>query len=250
MLDIRNLSKRYAHADAPVDALVDVSISVEAGEFVCVQGPSGCGKSTLLLAGGGLLAGDAGQVLIDGQDPYALAPDERAALRASRVGFVFQQFHLVPYLSVLDNVLSPSLALAENKGTVVHEPKAHPQGSSKIGDRHLRGCAVSESVPIFERARMLIDYFGLAERAAHKPSELSTGERQRTALARALLNEPGLILADEPTGNLDADSARAVLEYLAEFARHGGAVLLVTHDDRAAAYAQRTVKMRAGRLVT
>ena len=217
MLEIRNLSKRYAHADGPVDALVDVSLSVAAGEFVIVQGPSGCGKSTLLLAAGGLLAGDAGQVLIDGQDPYALAPDARAALRARRVGFVFQQFHLVPYLSVLDNVLSPSLALASDAPA--------------------------------ERARMLIEHFGLGQRIAHKPSELSTGERQRTALARALLNEPGLILADEPTGNLDDDSGQAVLEYLAEFARQGGAVLLATHDHRAASYAQRTVEMRSGRIV-
>ena len=226
MLEIRNLSKRYAHADGPVDALADVSISVAAGDFVGVQGPSGCGKSTLLLAAGGLLAGDAGQVLIDGQDPYALTPDARAALRARRVGFVFQQFHLVPYLSVLDNVLSPSLALAS-------DAPAHPARHEPV-----------------ERARMLIEHFGLTQRICHKPSELSTGERQRTALARALLNEPGLILADEPTGNLDADSARAVLEYLAEFALQGGSVLLVTHDDRAAGYAQRTAKMRSGRIVT
>ena len=226
MLKIRNLYKRYAHADGPVDALVDVSLSVAAGEFVSVQGPSGCGKSTLLLAAGGLLAGDAGEVLIDGQDPYALAPDARAALRARRVGFVFQQFHLVPYLSVMDNVMSPSLALASDAPA----ERACPE-------------------PV-ERARMLIEHFGLTQRLAHKPSELSTGERQRTALARALLNKPGLILADEPTGNLDADSGRAVLEYLAEFARQGGGVLLVTHDERAACYAQRTVKMRSGRIVT
>jgi len=234
VLEIRNLSKRYAHADGPVDALVDVSLSVADGEFVSVQGPSGCGKSTLLLAAGGLLAGDAGQVLIDGQDPYALAPDARAALRARRVGFVFQQFHLVPYLSVLDNVLSPSLALASQAPA----ERACPEPVER---------ACPEPV---EQARMLIERFGLAGRVAHKPSELSTGERQRTALARALLNKPGLILADEPTGNLDADSGRAVLEYLAEFARQGGGVLLVTHDDRAAGYAQRTVKMRAGRIVT
>jgi len=216
VLEIHNLSKRYIHDDGPVDALIDVSLSVATGEFVGVQGPSGCGKSTLLLAAGGLLAGDAGQVLLDGQDPYALDPDARAALRAQRVGFVFQQFHLVAYLSVLDNVLSPSLALA------------------------------SDEAPA--RAEMLIEHFGLAHRRHHKPAELSTGERQRTALARALLNKPGIILADEPTGNLDADSARDVLEYLTEFARDGGAVLLVTHDDRAAGYAQHTVKMRAGRI--
>ena len=217
MLEIRNLSKQYAHADGPVDALVDVSLAVAAGEYVSVQGPSGCGKSTLLLAAGGLLAGDDGQVLIDGRAPYALTADDRAALRARRVGFVFQQFHLVPYLSVLDNVLSPSLALASDAPA--------------------------------ERAWMLIEHFGLAGRVAHKPSELSTGERQRTALARALLNKPGIILADEPTGNLDADSGRDVLEYLAEFARQGGGVLLVTHDQRAADYARRTVKMQSGRIV-
>ena len=217
MLEIVNLSKRYSHAGGAVDALTDVSLHITPGEFVSVQGPSGCGKSTLLLAAGGLLAGDSGQVLLDGQDPYALDPDARASLRARRVGFVFQQFHLVPYLSVLDNVLSPSLA-----GSV-----------SDAGDR----------------AKTLIEYFGLTHRIDHKPAELSTGERQRAALARALLNKPGLILADEPTGNLDADSARAVLVYLAEFARAGGAVLMVTHDDRAAGLAHRTILMHAGQLV-
>jgi ABC-type lipoprotein export system ATPase subunit len=250
VLEIRNLSKRYAHADGPVDALVDVSLAVAAGEFVCVQGPSGCGKSTLLLAAGGLLAGDAGKVLIDGQDPYALAPDARAALRARRVGFVFQQFHLVPYLSVLDNVLSPSLALASQAPA----ERACPEPVERACPEPVeRACPepVERACPEpVERARMLIEHFGLAQRLAHKPSELSTGERQRTALARALLNKPGLILADEPTGNLDADSGRAVLEYLAEFARQGGAVLLATHDDRTAGYAQRTVKMRSGRIVT
>jgi ABC-type lipoprotein export system ATPase subunit len=154
------------------------------------------------------------------------------------VGFVFQQFHLVPYLSVLDNVLSPSLATAP-AGRACPEP---------VGTARLEPVERACPEPV-ERARMLIEHFGLTQRMAHKPSELSTGERQRTALARALLNEPGLILADEPTGNLDADSARAVMEYLAEFARHGGAVLLVTHDDRAAGYAKRTVRMRAGRIV-
>jgi len=255
VLEIRNLSKRYAHADGPVDALVDVSLSVAAGEFVSVQGPSGCGKSTLLLAGGGLLAGDAGQVLIDGQDPYALAPDARAALRARRVGFVFQQFHLVPYLSVLDNVLSPSLALAEKKGTgyIFARPGEQVACQTEKSEKSSLSpfSAVERACPEpVERARMLIEHFGLGQRIAHKPSELSTGERQRTALARALLNEPGLILADEPTGNLDADSGRAVLEYLAEFAGQGGGVLLVTHDDRAACYAMRTVKMQSGRIVT
>jgi putative ABC transport system ATP-binding protein len=216
VLEARDITKRYQGPDGTVGALEGVSLSVRAGEFVSVQGPSGCGKTTLLLACGGLLAPDEGSVLVGGEDPYAMAPNDRAAFRAASLGFVFQQFHLVPYLSVLDNVLSPSLARRAN------------------GAR--------------QRGEELIRHFGLTDRMRHKPAELSTGERQRTALARALLNEPGLLLADEPTGNLDAGSARDVLEYLAAFAAEGGAVLLVTHDDRAAAYAQRTVHVEAGRV--
>jgi ABC-type lipoprotein export system ATPase subunit len=219
---MRNVAKRYRAAagggGGQVAALDGVSLSLAAGEFVAVRGPSGCGKTTLLLAAGALLAGDEGQVLIDGQDPYRLGSDQRARFRAGKLGFVFQQFHLVPYLTVLENVLSPCLALPAEDGE--------------------------------RRAMQLIEHFGLTERIHHTPGELSTGERQRTALARALLNRPRLLLADEPTGNLDADSARAVLDYLAEFARDGGAVLLVTHDDRAAAYAPRTVRMEKGRILS
>ena len=216
MLEVKDITKTYRGPNGPVHALDGVSIHVKRGEFVGVQGPSGCGKTTLLLAAGGLLAGDGGEVRIDGEDPYALGPDARARFRAGKVGFVFQQFHLVPYLSVLDNILSPTLAL--------------------------------QSADARQRAMQLIEHFGLADRMHHTPGELSTGERQRTALARALLNGPGLLLADEPTGNLDGDSARAVLAYLAEFAASGGAVLLVTHDERAAGYAHRTVHMKQGRV--
>jgi putative ABC transport system ATP-binding protein len=216
VLEVKDITKVYRGPNGPVHALDGVSIHVERGEFVSVQGPSGCGKTTLLLAAGGLLAGDGGEVRIDGEDPYALGPDARARFRAGKVGFVFQQFHLVPYLSVLDNVLSPTLAL--------------------------------RSADSRQRAMQLIEHFGLADRMHHTPGELSTGERQRTALARALLNGPGLLLADEPTGNLDGDSARDVLDYLAEFARDGGAVLLVTHDDRAAGYAHRTVRLVKGKV--
>ncbi|HUS92893.1 MAG TPA: ABC transporter ATP-binding protein [Phycisphaerae bacterium] len=216
MLEAHEITKVYDGSAGPVRALDGVSLSVGKGEFVGVQGPSGCGKSTLLLACGGLLGCDDGQVLIDGQDPYALSPNERAGFRAGTVGFVFQQFHLVPYLTVLDNILSPTLA--------------RPLPDAR------------------RRAEELIAYLGLGGRMHHVPGELSTGERQRTALARALLHRPGLLLADEPTGNLDADSAHAVLRHLAEFAANGGAVLLVTHDDRAAGYARRTLRMVNGRL--
>ncbi|MCD6303971.1 MAG: ABC transporter ATP-binding protein [Planctomycetes bacterium] len=217
MLEVRDLSKRYDVHGGVVEALAGVSLSVQPGEFVGVQGPSGCGKTTLLLAAGGLLACDGGQVIVAGRDPYEMPPDERARFRAETVGFVFQQFYLVPYLNVLENVLAPSLAVDSN-------------GSA-------------------DRARELIEHFGLSDRIRHKPGEMSTGERQRIALARALLNRPKLLLADEPTGNLDGASAETVLGYMTEFARDGGAVLLVTHDERAAAFADRIVRLDRGRLV-
>lgn len=218
MLRLQEVSKTYVGKPTLVHAMKDVSIDVGAGEFVAVQGPSGCGKSTVLLTAGGLLQPDSGQVQIDNQDPYALSPDARAAFRARSIGFVFQQFHLVPYLDVFDNVLSPALAATESASDVR------------------------------TRADELIGHFGLADRRHHLPGELSSGERQRTALARALLNQPRLLLADEPTGNLDHDSAQAVLGYLQEFAESGGAVLLVTHDDRALPFAQRVIHLRNGQI--
>jgi ABC-type lipoprotein export system ATPase subunit len=211
ILKVTDVVKRYAGPRGPVSALDGISLTVGAGEFVAVQGSSGCGKSTLLLAAGGLLRPDSGGILVTGRDPYALTPDERAAFRAKHIGFVFQQFHLVPYLSVLDNVLAPTLALWRDDARA--------------------------------RAEDMIAQFGLKERQDHLPEQLSVGERQRVALARALLNRPELILADEPTGNLDKDNAGVVLDALAAFARSGGAVLLVTHDAAAAARAERVVRM-------
>ena len=216
MLELDNVSKHYPHPDGNVAAVTDVSLTVGPGQFVAVRGPSGCGKTTLLLAAGGLLRPDRGSVRLGGQDPYALTPNDRARLRARTVGFVFQQFHLLAYLSVRENVLAPSVA--------TDLPDARP------------------------RAEELLARFGLGDRAGHKPAELSTGERQRVALARALLNGPALLLADEPTGNLDGDNAEIVLDALAEFARAGGAVLLVTHDPRAVTRAHETRHLDQGRL--
>jgi len=216
LLELIEVSKSYK-GPQPVQALAEVSLQVRPGEFVAVQGPSGSGKTTLLLVAGGLLAPDSGQVLLDGTSPYELPADARAKFRATHVGFVFQQFHLVPYLNVLENVLAPSIAV----------PNSQARG----------------------RALELIERFGLAERTYHVPAELSTGERQRVALARALLNRPKLILADEPTGNLDRANADIVLGHLAEFAASGeGAVLLVTHSDYAAGFAARVERLAAGRL--
>ena len=218
LLEVKNVSKIYHSNGRDVRALDDVSLSVDSGEFVAVQGPSGCGKTTLLLIAGGLLGPDTGQILIDGQDPYGLAANQRARFRGSTIGFVFQQFHLLPYLTVLDNVLAPAIATG--------------------------------LIEANERAHRLIERFGLKDRINHVPGQMSTGERQRTALARALLNQPKVLLADEPTGNLDAENAAAVLSVLAEFAADGGAALLVTHDDDAAKRAKRITRILNGKLST
>jgi putative ABC transport system ATP-binding protein len=216
LVDIQDARKTYQGASGQVLAVDGVSLSVDGGEFVAVQGPSGCGKSTMLLLAGGLLTPESGSVQIGGEDPYVLTADARSKFRADNIGFVFQQFHLVPYLSVLDNVLAPSIATG-----------------SKDAE---------------QRARELLDRFGLSHRLEHTPGELSSGERQRTALARALLNEPKVLLADEPTGNLDTENATEVLKHLREFAASGGAVLLVTHDAQAAAAADRIIHLRDGKL--
>ncbi|MEO2047009.1 MAG: ABC transporter ATP-binding protein [Pirellulales bacterium] len=222
LLEIRNVSKAYAVRSERVHALGDLSLELDVGDFVAVQGESGCGKTTLLLTAGGLLEPDGGEILIGGQNPYALTADRRAELRARQLGFVFQQFHLVPYLSVLENVLTAAMATQQSES--------------------------SQRAEANTRALELIDHLGLKHRTEHLPGQLSTGERQRTALARALLNRPQVILADEPTGNLDRTNAALVLEHLQEFSREG-AVLLVTHDEQALEYAQRVCKMEAGRLV-
>jgi putative ABC transport system ATP-binding protein len=213
MLSLDTISKTYRKGTRSVPVLHDLSLTVARGEFVSVLGPSGCGKTTILLTAGGLLTPDAGQVTLDGTDPYALAPEARAAFRAEHVGFVFQQFHLVPYLSVLDNVMTAGLAAGDT------------------------------SADVRAKAEGLIGKFGLSERSHHCPAELSVGERQRVALARALLNSPSLLLADEPTGNLDDDNAHIVLDTLRQFAHDGGAVLLVTHDQRTADLADNEIRL-------
>lgn len=221
LAELQNVSKTYASNGRAIAALDDVTLSMEPGDFAAVCGPSGCGKSTLLLTLGGLLRPDAGCVSVDGTDLYRLSPNQRAGFRAGHIGFVFQQFYLIPYLTVLDNVMAARLGL--------------PNDLSRE--------------QIHQRATHLLAQLGLSERSTHRPGQLSTGERQRTALARALLNQPRLLLADEPTGNLDTASAEAVLAQLEQFAAQGGAVLLVTHDQRAAQRAQRILQLDAGRLV-
>lgn len=217
MLSIEHVSKSFHTSSGKVMALAGVQLRLAAGEFVAVRGPSGCGKSTLLLTAGGLLRPDSGAVIVHDQNIYALGDDARARFRAERIGFVFQQFHLVPYLNVLHNVLAAALGLPLRDG--------------------------------YQRAEKLLERFGLMARAHHFPAQLSTGERQRTALARALFHQPALLLADEPTGNLDTANANQVLDALGELAHEGSAVLLVTHEAQAAARAHRVIDfVHAGRL--
>jgi ABC-type lipoprotein export system ATPase subunit len=218
MLKVQDVEKTYAGNGRQVRALDGVSLTVAAGEAVAIQGPSGCGKSTLLLACGALLRPSGGTIWIGDSDPYQLSADQRSRFRAQHVGFVFQQFHLVPYLDVLQNILAAN----------VPHPQAQP----------------------VERAEELIRHFGLEDRRRHVPAELSVGERQRVALARALFQRPRLVLADEPTGNLDPDNAVIVLDALRDYAAAGAAVLMVTHDPHAAQRAQRVLQMERGRLVS
>ena len=212
-----NLQKRFRGKGFDVGAVRDISLTLEASEFLSIQGSSGSGKSTLLHMAGGLMKPDKGSVVACGENLYSLNSEQRARFRARQVGFVFQQFHLVPYLSVEENVAAAVVELGRD-----------------------------ETAAEIER---LLEWLGLTDRRKHVPSRLSVGERQRVSLARALVNRPKLLLADEPTGNLDPENAESVLDHLAEFAEQGGGVILVTHNPAAAARASRSVRLEDGRLV-
>jgi putative ABC transport system ATP-binding protein len=213
-LEITQASKAYKRKNqSPVQALDKVDLKAESGDFIAVLGPSGCGKSTLMLSAGGLLELDLGKVVVNGQDISDLSNSQKASFRAQNIAYVYQEFHLIPYLSVIDNVRIADLALSS--------------GSE-------------------ERAKDILNKFGLGDREHHLPSELSVGEQQRVALSRAIYSGAKIILADEPTGNLDSENAETVLKALKDFSEQGGIVLMVTHDDRALAYAKKKLTMAAG----
>jgi len=215
MISLNNITRSFNGPKGKIIALSDISMTISPGELLAVRGPSGCGKSTLLLTAAGMLKPDKGEVLYQDKDnPYNLTPDKRSRLRAQLIGFVFQQFHLIPYLTVQENIAVSSLILSVNNAE--------------------------------ERAKELIKKFGLESREDHLPSQLSTGEKQRTALARALYNKPKVIMADEPTGNLDDENADIVMNHLKSYVEDGGCVLLVTHSARAAEYATSTLNMKGG----
>ncbi len=221
MLELRELVKHFpAVYGEPVRAVDSVSLSVARGELVAIYGPSGSGKTTLLMLIAALLRPDAGEVLVDGRDVSELSPRDAARYRLSELGFVRQAVNLMPGGDALDN------AALKLMGT-------------DIGAREARG-----------RIRPLLGRLGLQERSTHRPEQLSMGERQRVMIARALSTEPKLVLADEPTGNLDTQRGAEVLGLLQEICRErGAAVVLVTHDPQAASYADRVQALRDGRLM-
>jgi putative ABC transport system ATP-binding protein len=219
IIQVRDLKKTYRVGQVDVHALRGVDLDVKAGEFLSIIGPSGSGKSTLFHIIGGLTPPTEGTVRVAGEDLSALTDAGRTRMRRRTVGFVFQKFNLLPNLTARDNI-----AVARYLG-----------GSDSAPD------------PQFEE---VLKVLGIAARLDHKPNALSGGEQQRIAIARAIVNRPAILLADEPTGNLDTENSKAVLEVLRDLnGRLGQTILMITHNPEAAAYGHRTVQMRDGRIV-
>jgi lipoprotein-releasing system ATP-binding protein len=219
-LEAAEITKHYATRAEPLEVLRGVSLSLSRGENLCILGPSGCGKSTLLYLLGTLDQPTSGSIRLEGRDVLALDEPSLATFRNQKIGFVFQDHHLLPQCSVFENVLLPTIA----------EGQSSPEQT--------------------DRARMLIKRVGLAERIDHRPAELSGGERQRAAVARALINSPVLVLADEPTGNLDEATAATVASLLIELQRQENAMLIaVTHSLEIASRFDARVRLENGTLV-
>lgn len=218
ILTVENLTKVYGSGETAVTALDDVSFSVEKGEFIAIVGASGCGKSTLLNLIGGLDEPTAGRVFIDGQDLYAMDERQRAIFRRRNLGIVFQFYNLVPTLTAAENIMLPYLL-----------DKRRPEAA---------------------KLQEILALCGLTERAGHLPSALSGGQQQRVSLGRALINDPAIILADEPTGNLDSHASREVMALLQTAnRRYQQTLLLITHDEKIALMADRILTIADGRLV-
>ena len=223
LVEADGVHKAYEVGKTHIDVLQGASLRVRAGESVSVVGVSGAGKSTLLHILGGLDRPDQGVVRMGGRDLYGLSSRQRTRVRAREIGFVFQSYHLLPEMDVLENVMLPAMAV---KGLV------------------------SSYRAMRDKALALLSAVGLRERADHTPFELSGGEQQRAALARALMNNPRIVLADEPTGNLDEGTGRQVLEYLFSLTREfSHALVLVTHNERIAASCDRVLRLTDGALV-
>ena len=248
MFTLENISKTYRTRHGEVAALRDVTLRIAQGEFIVLRGPSGSGKTTLLMMLAGMLRPTAGAILADGKDLYAMSARARAHFRAANVGFVFQMFHLLPYLNARDNILFAAGAARNTAAPRIAEPAPDAATSSAPASPNSAATSSSAVTSATSEADRLIRELGLTGREHHTPAQLSAGEKQRTAIARALINRPRVLLADEPTGNLDPENARAVYEYFAQFHRAGGTVVVATHGGDAEPHAQRLIQMREGRL--
>jgi len=225
LIELRNVRKVFKQGDLETEVLKDVNLTIEKGEFVAIMGPSGSGKSTLMYILGCLDKPTSGEYYLDGKNVREMSDDELSRLRSRYIGFIFQAFYLVPYLSVLDNVLLPTEYL-----------------DSKAKKEVFRNTSPKE------RAVQLLKKFGMGERLNYKPEQLSGGQKQRTAIARALINSPEIILADEPTGQLDTASGKAVMETFRDLNKEGKTVIVVTHDPNIASYADRVIKIVDGKV--
>jgi len=216
MIELKNVSRMYAHGTKEIQALHAITLNIKAGEFLAVMGPSGSGKSTLLNIIGGLDQPTSGEIFIDDRPLHGISDDELTLIRRRRVGFIFQFFNLLPILTAAENVSLPLL---------------------------LEGIPYSKVKP---KAEVLLKKVGLGERTGHRPEQLSGGEMQRVAIARALIASPAVLLADEPTGNLDSRTSAEILRLLKDLHTEGQTIVMVTHDSKAAAYGTRIITLRDG----
>ena len=214
-----NLVKQYGNGDATVTAVADISFRIDEGEFIGVMGESGAGKSTLLGMIGAMNAPTSGRLLVDDIDVYSLGQEQRADFRREFLGFIFQSFHLVPYLTVIENVMLP-LAIV------------------KAGKKEKRMMAEAALAQV-----------GLSDKADRLPGQISGGEKERVAIARSIVNEPPVLLADEPTGNLDTQTTREIMELLSQLNKEGMTIIMVTHSPDCAEYAQRVIRVSDGMLL-
>jgi putative ABC transport system ATP-binding protein len=226
LIEITNLTKVYGRGDVAVHALRGMNVQVKRGEFVAIMGPSGCGKSTLMNILGCLDRPADGTYMLDGEDVSGLSKNDLAGVRNRKVGFVFQAYNLLPRLSAVKNVMLPLLY------------DGHSNGNGNLTKEEQYACAITA-----------LESVGLGGRVHHRPNEMSGGQQQRVAIARALINNPSIILADEPTGNLDTRSSDEIMDILHGLHRQGATIVMVTHEPENGAHAERIITIRDGQIM-